>query len=139
MLRREIMRNTGAAFGGRPIGGVFQIILYHKYLWIFLIYSLYIPYIFPSYVPYIFPCVFLNVWSQQKTNPYRKTTFILFSRLYAFYILDIYGCSLNIPHIFHLYFLDMFHMCSLVYFLIYGVKSRSGHDRSQNYSSHSVA
>ena len=24
------MRNTGAAFGGRPIGSVFLIILYHK-------------------------------------------------------------------------------------------------------------
>ena len=42
------------------------------------LYSLYIPYIFPKYVPYIFPCVFLNLWSQQKTNPYRKTTFIFF-------------------------------------------------------------
>ena len=61
----KIIRNTGAAFGGRPIGSVFLIILYHKYLWIFLIYSLYIPYIFPEYVPYIFPCVFLNLWSQE--------------------------------------------------------------------------
>ena len=24
----------------------------------------------------MFPCVLLNLWSQQKTNPYRKTTFI---------------------------------------------------------------
>ena len=51
-------------------------ILNHRYLWIFLIYSLYIPYIFPRYVPYIFPCVFLNLWSQEKTSPYRKTTFL---------------------------------------------------------------
>ena len=43
-----------------------------KHIWIFLIYSLYIPYIFPSYVLYIFPCVFLNLWRQQKTSPYRK-------------------------------------------------------------------
>ena len=66
--------NGAAAEGGRPIvappkaAPVFLIISYHKYLWIFLIYSLYIPYIFPKYVPYIFPCVFLNLWSQQKKN-----------------------------------------------------------------------
>merc|ERR1712078_877529 len=48
--------------------------LYHKYLWI---YYLYIPYIFPRYVPCIFPCVFLNLWSQEKRSPYRKTTFLL--------------------------------------------------------------
>ena len=61
--RRRLRRhpNGAAAFGGRPIGSVFLIILYHKYLWIFLIHSLYIPYIFPKYVPYIFPCVFLNL------------------------------------------------------------------------------
>ena len=33
----------------------FLTILYHRYLWISLIYSLYIPYIFPSYVKYVFP------------------------------------------------------------------------------------
>ena len=76
----EIIRNTGTAFGGRPIGSVFLIILYHKYLWIFLSYSLYIPYIY-------------------------------------------------------IYFLAMFHIFSLVCFLIYGVKSRSGHDRSKIVSS----
>ena len=70
-----IIRNTGAAFGGRPIGFVFLIILYHRYLWIFLIYSIYI----------------------------------------------------------YIYFLDMFHVFSLVCFLVYGVKSRSGHDRSQSF------
>ena len=65
--RRRLRRhpNGAAAFGGRPIGSVFLIILYHRYLWIFLIYSLYIPYIFPSYVKYVFPCVFLNLWSQE--------------------------------------------------------------------------
>ena len=31
------------------------------------------------------------------------------------------------------YFLNMFHMFSLLCFLIYGVKSRSGHDRSQSF------
>ena len=66
---------------GRPpkAAPVFLIILYHKYLWIFLIHSLYIPYIY------------------------------------------IYS---------YIYFLAMFHMFSLVCFLSYGVKSRSGHDRS---------
>ena len=64
-----------AAEGGRPIGAppkaapVFLIILYHKCFWIFLIYSLYLPYVatysFPKYVPYIYPCVFLNLWSQE--------------------------------------------------------------------------
>ena len=55
----------------RPIGAppkaapVFLITLYHKYLCIFLIYSLYIPYLFPQYAPYIFPCVFLHAWSQE--------------------------------------------------------------------------
>ena len=29
--------------------------------------------IFPKYVLYIFPCVFLNLFSQQKTNSYRKS------------------------------------------------------------------
>ena len=75
----KMIRNTGAAFGGRPIGLVFLIIFHHRYLWIFLIYSLYIPYIFPSYVPYIIPCVLLNLWSQQKTSP----------RLYFFKILRL--------------------------------------------------
>ena len=32
-------------------------------------YFLYIPYIFPKYFPYMFPCVFLDLWSQQKTSP----------------------------------------------------------------------
>ena len=64
---------------------MFLIILYHRCLWIFLIYSLYIPYIFPKYVPYIVPCVFLNLWSQEKTSPYRKTAFLfVFVRFYTF-------------------------------------------------------
>ena len=36
-------------------------------------------YIFPRYVPCIFPCVFLNLWSQEKTSPYRKITFLFLS------------------------------------------------------------
>ena len=38
--------------------------------------------------------------------------------------------SLYIPYI---YFLEMFHVFSLVCFLIYGVKSKSGHDWSQSF------
>ena len=38
--------------------------------------------------------------------------------------------SLYIPYT---YCLDMFHVFSFVCFLIYGVNSRSGHDRSQNF------
>ena len=79
--RRRLRRHPDGA--AAPLGlcflDMFLIILYHRYLWIFLIYSLYIPYIFPSYVKYVFPCVFLNLWSQEKTSPYRKTTFIFFS------------------------------------------------------------
>ena len=46
-------------------------------------------------------------------------------------VLDIH--SLYIPYIFHIYFLDMFHVFSLVCFLIYGVKRRQGHDGSQSF------
>ena len=52
---------------------------------------------------------------------------------WLFYIINIYGYSLYIPYIFHISFLNMFHIVSLVCFLIYGVKSRSGHDRSQSF------
>ena len=68
---KEHRPNGTAAEGGRPTGAppkaapVFLIILYRKYLWISLIYSLYFPYIFPKYIPYIFPCVFLHLWNQQ--------------------------------------------------------------------------
>ena len=85
----EYIRNTGRL---RPpphwvcVSVNFLIILYHRYLWIFLIYSLYIPYIFPSYVKYVFPYVFLNLWSQEKKSPYRKTTFTFWFRFYTFYI-----------------------------------------------------
>ena len=50
---------------------------------------------------------------------------------WLFLIINIYGYSLYIPYIVHIYFLDMFHIFSLVCFLIYGIKSRSGHDRSK--------
>ena len=76
---QKVDRNTGAAFGGRPIGSVFL------------------------------------------------------STFWSVYTIDIYGYSLYIPYIFHIYFLDMFHIFSFVCFLIYGVKSRSGYDRSQTF------
>ena len=81
------IRNTDPM--GRPpkAARVFLMIFSHRYLWILLIHSWYIPYMFPRYVPCIFPCVFLNLWSQEKTSPYRKTTFILFfNRFYTYYI-----------------------------------------------------
>ena len=73
--------------------GLCLITLYHKYLWIYL---LYIPHIFHIYFldmfhchPCIFPCVFLNLWSQEKISPYHKTTFLLLKfqvlRLLYFY------------------------------------------------------
>ena len=40
------------------------------------------------------------------------------------YIINIYGYSLYIPYIFHTYFLNVFHICSLVCFLLYGIKRR---------------
>ena len=49
--------NGAAAEGGACVSVNFLIILYYRYLWLFLIHSLYIPYIFPSYVKYVFPCV----------------------------------------------------------------------------------
>ena len=58
------------------------------------------PYLFPKYVPYSFPCVFLNLWSQQKTGPYRNTTFVaVFSRLCAsYFLLTISLCLIKKKH-----------------------------------------
>ena len=75
-MNMEYMIRRRPQWGGRRRAPVFLIILCHKYLWIFLIYSLYIPYIFPSYVPYLFLCVFLNLWSEEKISPYSKTMFL---------------------------------------------------------------
>ena len=62
----RIIRNTGVAFGGAPMGRVCVSDYFkHEYVWRFFIYSLYIPYKFPKYVPYISPCVFHNLWSQE--------------------------------------------------------------------------
>ena len=70
----KIIRNTdpmgrpphwGAAEGGACFSDYFISYLFIDMPYIFLIYSIHIPYRFPSYVPYIFPCVFLNLWSQE--------------------------------------------------------------------------
>ena len=61
----QVPPSAAPQWGGRPIGSVFLIIFYHKYLRIFLLYSSYIPYIFPKYVPYVFLCVFLHLWSEE--------------------------------------------------------------------------
>ena len=42
---------------------------------------------------------------------------------------------MDITYIFIIYFLNMFHIFSLVCFLMYGVKSRSGHDRMTSFNS----
>ena len=60
--------------------------------------------------------------------------FLFIYFLYLNTIMKIYGYSLYIPYIFHIYFLNIFHILSLVCFLLYGVKSRSGPDRSQDFS-----
>ena len=85
--RRRRPPHWCAAEGGACVSVNFLIILYHRYLWILLTYSLYVPYVFPSYVKYVFPCVFLNLWSQEKTSPYRKTTDIFFQRFYALHMI----------------------------------------------------
>ena len=48
---------------------------------------------------------------------------------WLFCIINIYGYSLDVPYMFHTYFLSMFHIFSLVCFLIYSVSSNSGHDQ----------
>ena len=53
------------------------------------------------------------------------------------YVMNIYGYSLYIPYIFHIYIyiyvLNIFHIVSFVCFVIYSVNSSSGHDRSQTF------
>ena len=71
----KMIRNTGAAFGGRPIGSVFLIILYHRYSWIFLISSLYIPFRFLKYVSYISLVCFLIYGVKSRSGHDQITTF----------------------------------------------------------------
>ena len=77
---KEHRSNGAAAEGGRPIGApplkpVCLIILYHKSLCIFLIYSMYIPYIFPKYVPYISLVCFLIYSVNSRSEHDRSQTF----------------------------------------------------------------
>ena len=77
----KIIRNTdpmgrppqwGAAEGGACVSDDFISYIFKDIPYIFLyILHIYI-YIFPKYVPYMFPYVFLTLWIQQKTGPYRK-------------------------------------------------------------------
>ena len=99
-----MIRNTDPL--GRPpkAAPVFLIILYHKYLWIFLIHSLYIPYIFPRYVPYIFPCVFLNLWSQEKDKSLSQNHVLIFY-FYEFYTFYNFISNCMLCHR-HSYFLQ---------------------------------
>ena len=60
------------------------------------------PYIFHIYLldmfhchPCIFPCEFLNLWSQEKTSPYRKTMFISFINFVKIPFLDLKGAKLD--------------------------------------------
>ena len=50
---------------------------------------------------------------------------------WLFCVINIYEYPSYVDDLFHIDFLNMFHIFSLVCFLIYGVKSRSGHDRSK--------
>ena len=60
----------------------------------------------------------------------RPIGFVLFVSVHVIlYIMHIYQYSLYIPYIFHIYFLNMLHIFTLVCFLIYSVNSRSGHDQ----------
>ena len=77
-----MIRNTSAAFGGRPVGSVFFVsahlcsniinvygyslhipYIFHTHIYIYIYIYIY-TYIMPKYVPCNFPCVFLNLWSQ---------------------------------------------------------------------------
>ena len=87
-IKYQIITHTQTQWGGRRrrrlCVWIFYIINIYGYIsYTFPIYSIYI---FSKYDPCIFHCVFLNLWSQEKTSPYRKTTFISFYRFYTFYI-----------------------------------------------------
>ena len=86
--------NGAAAEGGRPIGSVFLIIFFHRYIYIYI---------------YIYIHIFVY-W-------------------YSLYIPYIYVYTIYVYIYIYIYFLSMFHIFSLVCFLIYSVNSRSGHDQ----------
>ena len=90
----------------------------HKYLWYKMIRKLTETQAPPSAAP---------LWGGRPIGSMFLSTF------WSSYIIDTYGYSLYIPNIFHIYFLAMWSMFSLVCSLIYGVKRTSGHDRSQSF------
>ena len=92
--RREIIRDTdprrpphwGAAEGGTCVSVNFLIILYHRYLWIFLISSLYIPYLFPSYVKYVsLVCFLIYVVKRRQVLIPKPRYYFYFFRFHTFY------------------------------------------------------
>ena len=52
------------------------------------------------------------------------SVFFVSAHLFS-YIMNIYGYSLCIPYILHIYFLNIFHIFSLVCFLIYSLNSNN--------------
>ena len=125
----EIIRNTGAAFGGAPMGRP------------------------PSAAAPLDLCFWICVdlgseWTTRRCEIFRnrdplgrspKAAAPLGRRrrqrlcFWSFYIINIYGYSLYIPYRFHISVLNMFHIFSFVCFLIYGVKSSFGHEQMTNF------
>ena len=87
--------NGAAAEGGRPIGAppkaapVFLIILYHKYSWIFLIYSLYMPYKYFLIMFHIFSlvCFLISGVKRRQVLIAKPCFYFLFSDFTPFIIL----------------------------------------------------
>ena len=102
------LRNTQGEIYGTYLGNIYIYGIYkecirhtHKYLWYKMI---------------------RNTGAAFGGGPLSLSSWLLYS-------INIYGYSLYVSYMFHIYFLNMFLMC----FLIYGVKHRSGHDRSQSF------
>ena len=116
------LRNTQGNIYGTYLGKTKRIYIY--------IYGIYV-YIYGIYKEYI-RNIHKHLWSKiiRNADPMGRPPKACF---WLFYIINVYVYSLYIPYIFHRYFLDMFHLFSLVCFLFYGVKSESGHDGSQNF------
>ena len=109
-------------------------------------YSLCIPYIFHIYIYiYIYILIMFHLFSlvcflicgvnRRQVFIAKRRLYFVFSRLYAFYIFYhkylwvclIVSSYFDIYIYIYIYFPNIFHVFSLVCFLICGVKSRSGH------------
>ena len=70
---------VGAPPKAAPLCSLFLVLLYHKYLWMFFVYSLYVPYIyiyiFPKYVPCISLVCFLVYWVKSRSGHDRNQSF----------------------------------------------------------------